>query len=79
MPGVPFFETFQGFFGLFKELTGINDLLEAPGFTSGLASNSQQIRIYVAGEEGTYLYGPYSHQLIHLAAGDYRAFTLEDC
>src|ERR1017187_10581690 len=29
-----------------------------PGRTAGSASNSQEIRIYVAREEGTYLYEP---------------------
>jgi hypothetical protein len=33
-----------------------------PGRTAGSASNSQEICIYVAMEEGTYLYEPESHR-----------------
>jgi len=47
-----------------------------PGRTAGSASNSQEIRVYVAKEEGTYLYEPDSHRLIPAAAGDSRALAI---
>lgn len=47
-----------------------------PGRTAGSASNSQEIDVYVAREEGTYLYVPDSHKLIPVAAGDQRALAL---
>ena len=47
-----------------------------PGRTAGSASNSQEIDIYVAMEEGTYLYDPNSHKLIPFAAGDSRALAI---
>jgi nitroreductase len=47
-----------------------------PGRTSGSASNSQEICVYVAVEEGTYLYEPEYHRLIPVAAGDNRALAI---
>jgi hypothetical protein len=47
-----------------------------PGRTAGSASNSQEICIYVAMEEGTYLYEPDSHSLTPVAAGDIRALAI---
>jgi hypothetical protein len=47
-----------------------------PGLTAGSASNSQEICVYVAREEGTYLYEPGSHQLTPIAAGDSRVLAL---
>lgn len=47
-----------------------------PGRTAGSASNSQEICIYVAREEGTYLYEPDSHKIIPVAAGDRRALAI---
>jgi nitroreductase len=47
-----------------------------PGRTAGSASNSQEICIYVAKEEGTYLYEPDSHRLTPVAAGDSRALAI---
>jgi hypothetical protein len=47
-----------------------------PGRTAGSASNSQEICIYVAREEGTYLYEPDSHMLTPVAAGDSRALAI---
>jgi SagB-type dehydrogenase family enzyme len=47
-----------------------------PGWTAGSASNSQEIGVYVAREEGTYLYEPGSHRLIPIAAGDFRALAI---
>jgi len=47
-----------------------------PGRTAGSASNSQEICIYVAREEGTYLYEPDSHKMSPVAAGDSRALAI---
>jgi nitroreductase len=47
-----------------------------PGRTAGSASNSQEIRIYVAKEEGTYLYEPDTHKLTPVVAGDIRALAI---
>jgi len=47
-----------------------------PGRTAGSASNSQEICVYVAKEEGTYLYEPDSHMLTPVAAGDSRALAI---
>jgi len=46
------------------------------GRTAGSASNSQEIRIYVAREEGTYLYEPDSHSLTSVLCGDSRALAI---
>jgi SagB-type dehydrogenase family enzyme len=47
-----------------------------PGRTAGSASNSQEICVYVALEEGTYLYEPDAHRLIPVAAGDSRELAI---
>ena len=47
-----------------------------PGRTPGSASNSQEICVYVAMEEGTYLYEPDCHRLTPVAAGDSRAVAI---
>jgi hypothetical protein len=47
-----------------------------PGRTAGSASNSQEIRIYVTLEQGTYLYEPDSQRLAPVAAGDNRALAI---
>ncbi len=47
-----------------------------PGRTAGSASNSQEICVYVAREEGTYLYEPDSHKMTPVAAGDIRALAI---
>jgi SagB-type dehydrogenase family enzyme len=47
-----------------------------PGRTAGSASNSQEICIYVANEEGIYLYEPDSHKMTPVAAGDSRALAI---
>jgi SagB-type dehydrogenase family enzyme len=49
---------------------------DGPGRTAGSASNSQEICIYVAREEGTYLYEPDSHKLTPVAAGDNRTLAI---
>jgi SagB-type dehydrogenase family enzyme len=58
---------------------GVNRLkgpFGGPGRTAGSASNSQEICIYVAMEEGTYLYEPESHRLTPVAVGDSRALAI---
>jgi hypothetical protein len=47
-----------------------------PGRTAASASNSQEISVYVARQEGTYLYQPDSHKLIPAARGDKRALAI---
>ena len=47
-----------------------------PGRTAGSASNSQEIYVYVAQEEGTYLYEPIAHKLIPVLAEDIRALAI---
>jgi len=47
-----------------------------PGRTAGSASNSQEIRMYVALEEGLYLYKPDSHSLQPVLAGDQRTLAI---
>jgi hypothetical protein len=49
---------------------------EVPGRTAGSASNSQEICVYVAREEGTYLHEPDSHKMSPVAAGDIRALAI---
>lgn len=48
----------------------------APGRTAGSASNSQEICVYVATEEGTYLYEPDAHTMTPVAAGDNRSLAI---
>jgi hypothetical protein len=48
----------------------------SPGRTAGSASNSQEICVYVAREEGTYLYEPDAHRLSPVAVGDSRALAI---
>jgi nitroreductase len=58
---------------------GVNRAQEpfgGPGRTAGSASNSQEICVYVAREEGTYLYEPDSHKMTPVAAGDIRALAI---
>jgi nitroreductase len=47
-----------------------------PGRTSGSASNSQEICVYAAMEEGIYLYEPDTHKLIPVIVGDHRALAI---
>jgi nitroreductase len=49
---------------------------EGPGRTAGSASNSQEISVYVAREEGTYLYEPDYHRLTPIAGGDNRTLAI---
>ena len=46
------------------------------GRTAGSASNSQEIYVYVATKEGTYLYEPGAHRLIPVASGDIRPLAI---
>ncbi len=58
---------------------GVNRLkgpFGGPGRTAGSASNSQEICVYVAIEEGTYLYEPEAHQLTPVASEDIRALAI---
>jgi nitroreductase len=45
----------------------------APGRTAASASNSQEIDLYVALEDGVYLYDAVAHRLAPLVAGDLRS------
>lgn len=47
-----------------------------PGRTAASASNSQEICVYVAKEEGAYLYEPDSHKITPVAAGDIRPLAI---
>jgi nitroreductase len=49
---------------------------DAPGITAGSASNSQEIDIYVALEEGVYRYEPLHHILQPVVAGDLRELAI---
>ena len=58
---------------------GVNRLqgpFGGPGRTAGSASNSQEICVYVAREEATYLYEPDSHKMTPVAADDSRALAI---
>jgi len=46
------------------------------GRTAASASNSQEIDLYVAMKDGTYLYDPFRHHLDPVAAGDLRALAI---
>jgi hypothetical protein len=46
------------------------------GRTAASASNSQEIDVYVALEEGTFLYDPFHHRLVPVVAGDLRRLAI---
>jgi hypothetical protein len=46
------------------------------GRTAASASNSQEIDLYVALEEGTYLYDPFHHGLVPVVAADLRRLAI---
>ncbi len=46
------------------------------GRTTASASNSQEVDVFVARREGTYLYDPALHRLAPVAAGDHRPLAL---
>lgn len=48
----------------------------AQGRTAGSASNSQEIYVYVATRDGTYLYEPGNHRLTPVASGDIRPLAI---
>ena len=54
----------------------LNGPFGGPGRTAGSASNSQEILVYVALEEGIYLYEPETQLLTPVAAGDSRALAI---
>jgi nitroreductase len=47
-----------------------------PGRTAATASNSQEIDIYIALQEGTYIYDAVKHMLSPVAAGDLRTLAI---
>ena len=47
-----------------------------PGRTAATASNSQEIDLYVAMQDKTYLYDPFKHMLIPVVNGDLRALAI---
>jgi len=47
-----------------------------PGRTAATASNSQEIDLYIALEEGTYLYDAVLHRLVPVFAGDLRSLAI---
>jgi hypothetical protein len=47
-----------------------------PGRTAASASDSQEVDVYVALEEGTYLFDPFQHELVPVVAGDLRRFAI---
>ena len=47
-----------------------------PGRTAASASNSQEIDLYVAMQEGIYLYDAFHHKLVPVVAGDLRALAI---
>ncbi|MGA2623320.1 MAG: SagB/ThcOx family dehydrogenase [Bacteroidota bacterium] len=53
-----------------------NGPFEIPGRTAASASNSQEIDLYVAMEEGVYLYDAFHHRLVPVVAGDLRALAI---
>ncbi len=46
------------------------------GRTAASASNSQEVDIYVALQEGTYLYDPFHHRLVPVVANDLRRLAI---
>jgi nitroreductase len=58
---------------------GVNRLdgpFGGPGRTAGSASNAQEIRIYVAMQDGIFLYEPDSHRLTPVVDGDWRDLAI---
>ena len=49
---------------------------DGPGITAASASNSQEIGLYVALSEGSYLYEANGHRLVPAVAGDLRALAI---
>ena len=53
-----------------------NGPFEIPGRTAASASNSQEIDLYVAMEEGIYLFDAFHRRLVPVVAGDLRALAI---
>jgi hypothetical protein len=49
---------------------------DIPGRTAASASNSQEIDIYAAFNEGIYLYDAFHHSLVPVVAGDLRSLAI---
>jgi hypothetical protein len=47
-----------------------------PGRTAASASNSQEIDLYIALQEGIYVYDAFHHRLVPVVAGDLRALAI---
>ena len=47
-----------------------------PGRTAATASNSQEIDLYIAFQEGTYIYDAIKHRLLPVVAGDLRTLAI---
>jgi len=47
-----------------------------PGRTAATASNSQEIELYIAFQEGIYFYDAFHHRLLPVVAGDFRALAI---
>ncbi|HMD68113.1 MAG TPA: SagB/ThcOx family dehydrogenase [Chitinivibrionales bacterium] len=47
-----------------------------PGRTAASASNSREIDVYIALENGVYLYEPAGHRLVPIAKGDFRSIAI---
>jgi nitroreductase len=47
-----------------------------PGRTAASASNSQEIDLYIAMQEGIYLYNAFHHSLIPVVVGDFRSLAI---
>ena len=54
----------------------VNGPFGVAGRTAASASNSQEVDVFVALAEGTYLYDPALHRLAPVAAGDHRRLAL---
>jgi nitroreductase len=54
----------------------LNGPFGGPGRTAASASNSQEICVYVAREEATYLYDPDYHRMMPVVAGDIRTLAI---
>lgn len=64
---------------LLRAACGVNRkkvLIGISGRTAASASNSQEIDLYVALQEGTFLYDALHHRLVPVVAGDLRALAL---
>ncbi len=58
------------------EVNRKNGPFETPGRTAASASNSQEIDLYVAMEQGVQFYDAFQHRLVPVVAGDVRALAI---